>query len=767
MSAKTRQLPIIFIAAFFLFACAAGKEAAQKEAGAEISAANYPKTVAVVPFGNDTEEIGISGQVRKSFFNHISSKPFQSIKPSVVDEKVATLEKAGVKTIFDIPPGDIGNATGAAGIIYGRVTDFKKIYAVAYSQMGVEAEVWMVDARTGKELWRFKEAVRYHEGGASLSPLGMVMTAVSTAMNLREIQQVRVVNELGWKLSEKIPVPEGLKFEERPAIKNVISNAKEGPFGKGRVVKVGMEGEKGFVGLFEIGGFKKALPMKEVSAGEYLGEYLAVPGDNVKEAPITVYLKRPTGEESQWQDITGFVTIDTTPPPPVSDLKGRTFPDRLELTWKDAQAPDLKGYKILRSKKPLSDYEEAGFTEEARFADKKAQPKEVYYYRVAPVDTAGNVGDTAESVKLSLRESEIKELPARIDADMTLFPGAYSVKNEVTVDAGVTLTAQPDTKIFFEKGAKLTVSGALKAEGEKDLWVEFLPRIPEERFKGIYLSGKESSLKYARIRGAENALSVKDAPVAVANSVIEYSGTGIVAEGIPSPKITDSTVWHNAEGIRLENSRASVAHSEITQNKTGLKLTGTTPELSENNIYANEINVETAGGAVNLDKNYLGSINTDEMRIKGGAAIAKALDAPYPGGKAVDVIVNPYASLTPDERKTKLAELLVAGGRYFKDRNFGRAASTFEETLKIEEGATTYYYLALAYQGMDDNEKALQYLKQGFEKFPMDSNLAKSYGLLLYQMNRETPAKEALREALRLNPGDRQIKFILERLEAK
>lgn len=767
MPARIRQLSMLFILTFFLFACAANKEAAQKEGAAAPDAANYPKTMAVLPFGNDTDEIGISGQVRKSFFNHISSKPFQSIRMSVVDEKVATLEKAGVKTIFDAAPKDIGEATGADGIIYGRVTDFKKIYAVAYSQMGVEAEVWMVDARTGKELWRYKEAVRYHEGGASLSPIGIVMTAVSTAMNLREIQQVRVVNELGWKLSEKIPVPEGLKFEEKPRIKNVISNAKEGPFGKGKIVKVGMEGEKGLIGLFEIGGFKKAVPMKEVSTGEYLGEYLAVPGDNIKESPITVYLKRPTGEEAQWQDITGFVTIDTTPPLPVADIKGRTFLDRVELTWKEAEAPDLKGYKIMRSKKPLSDYEEAGFTEEARFADKKAEPKEVYYYRVAPIDTAGNTGDTAETVRLSLRASEMSELPARISSDMTLFPGAYLVKNETIVDPGVTLTAQPDTKIYFEKGASLKVSGALLAKGEKDLWIEFLPKTPEERFGGIYLSGNESAFKYARIRGAQNAISVKNTAVTIASSVMEYSGTGIVAEGVPSPAISDSTVWHNDTGIRLSSSKASIMRSEITQNKTGMQLVDSTPELIENNIYANDVNVDKKGGAVNLDKNYLGSINTDEMRIKGDALITKALDAPYPAGKAVDVIVNPYASMSPEEKKVKLTELLVAGGRYFKDRNFGKAASTFEEVLKIEEGATTYYYLALTYQGMDDNEKALSYLKKGFEKYPMDSNLAKSYGLLLYQMNKEEPAKAALREALRLNPGDRQVKFILERLEAK
>ncbi len=90
-------------------------------------------------------------------------------------------------------------------MIYGRVTDYKKIYAVAYSQLGVEAEVWMVNTRTGKEVFRLKDSVRYHEGGVPLSPLSAVMTAISTAMNIRDIQQVRMINELCYKFNEKNP----------------------------------------------------------------------------------------------------------------------------------------------------------------------------------------------------------------------------------------------------------------------------------------------------------------------------------------------------------------------------------------------------------------------------------------------------------------------------------------------------------------------------------------------------------------------------------
>lgn len=755
-----------FIFALFLSGCSGMKQAEKKTDTTAISG-NYPRVVAVMPFGNETDEIGISGQIRRSFYNHFSSKPFQDIELPVTDAKVAAAEKTSGKTIFDIPPKEIADSVGAQGIIYGRVTDFQKVYAVAYSQIGAEAEVWMVDARTGKELWRVKESVRYHEGGIPLTPMGAVMTVVSTAVNIRDIQQVRVINELGWKLNEKIITPEGFRFEGRPAIKNVISNAKEGPFGKGKTIKVAMEGDKGQIGLFDIPGFKNALPFKEVAPGEYLGEYIVAPGDNVKEAPLIAYLRRETGEEGQWFDISGFLTVDTTPPPPATDLKGRTFIDRVELSWKGVSAPDLKGYRVLRSKKPLSDFEAVALTEVPVFTDKLIEPKEAYYYRVASVDEAGNEGERTEPVRLSLRERDIVELSGTIERDTTLNSGLYLVKGVLVVASGVTLTISPDTKIYFEKDAAIKAQGTLDAQGETDLWIEFLPRTPEERYLGISLEGGSPRLRYARLQGAQTAISAKDTPLVIASSVFENNSTAIHAKGTPSPRITDSTIWHNSVGVRADDSRAVFSKNEITRNASGIIGVNSQIEASDNNIYANDTNAEFTGHGVSLDNNYLGSINTEEMRLKGAVKAARVLDGPYPNGRLVDALVNPYATLTPEQRKEALAELLMKGGRYFKERNFGKAASTFEEALKIEESPTTYYYLALSYQDMDDGEKALSFLKKGSEKYPMDSVLVKSYGLLLYELNRMDEARGALKEAIRLNPGDKQIKFILERMESK
>ena len=119
-----------------------------------------------------------------------------------------------------------------------------------------------------------------------------------------------MVAELAAKLVAKIPQPEGAPAVRRPLIKELITNVAEGPFGSGKIVRVGLQGEPGAVAAFDIGNFRKGLPMRETQPGVYLGEYAVLPGDSTRDMPIIAYLKRPSGPESQWIDTSGLVGLD-------------------------------------------------------------------------------------------------------------------------------------------------------------------------------------------------------------------------------------------------------------------------------------------------------------------------------------------------------------------------------------------------------------------------------------------------------------------------
>lgn len=755
------RLILFLLILMIAVSCAPVQQEVKKDtAEITVSESDLPKTVAVMPFQNDTEETGIANQVRRAFYNHFSSKPYRDIELSIIDEKIVQLEKSSGKNILDLKPQEICQSIGCDGLVYGKITDFKKVYAGLYSQLGVEAEVWMVNTNTGKEAFKLKDSVRYHEGGVPMSPLGLVMTAISTAMNIRDIQRVRMINELCYKFNEKIPSPSKLAVEDRPVIKEVLTNVKEGPFGKGKVIRVGLEGETGLVATFDIGNFKKGVLMKEKEKGIYIGEYLVMPGDNTKDMPIIASLKRPGGYESQWIDVSGFINIDTTPPPQVKGIRAKGFQDRIEISWEALKnIPDLKGYIILRSEQPLSGYVELTRVELNIFEDKTAKPGIIYYYRVTAIDQTGNESEIHDKVKSSLISKEPVMLAGEIKKDTTL-SGIYVIKKELIVPKGLSLTLEPETRVLLDENASITILGRIVANG-KESPVEFIPS-GNKKWKGITVESGNVSLNGVRIKGALTAMLLKNTEGTIESGVITDSNTGISITGTPSVTITNNTISGNKTGIELQKTDAKIIRSNIFQNTDGILISGFSGEIKDNNISENGRNIFSETG-IKIGPNYLGSINTDEMKIS-GVNVAKAYDNRVPDGKIVDAISNPYESMTQEDRQKKATEFLIDAGNYFRQRNYGKASALFEEALKALPSAETYYYLALCYQEMREDEKALKYLRDGVGKFPKDSTLQKALGLMYYQKGNDAEAKKAFEEVIRLSPEDRQVKFLLERI---
>ncbi|TAL26720.1 MAG: hypothetical protein EPN94_02615, partial [Nitrospirae bacterium] len=720
---NTKRLLLVIFVLLLLSSCASIEEMTKGAPETpEAPAEELPKIVAILPFQNETEERGLGNQVRRAFYNHFSSKPYRDVETSIVDEKTVQLEKFSGKTILELKPDEICAPIGCDGIVYGKVTGFKKVYAAVYSQMGVEAEVWMINAKTGKEVFRIKDSVTYHEGSVPTSPLGIIMTAVTTAINLRDIQQVRLVNELAYKFNEKVPSPKGVTTEDRPLIKEVLTNAKESPLGKGKIVRVGLDGEAGAVATYDIGNFRKGILMKETKPGIYMGEYLVMSGDNASDMPVIVSLKRPGGLESQWIDVSGFVTIDTTPPPQVKNIRAKGFQDRIEISWDTVKnISDLKGYAILRSEQPLSGYVELAKVELNLFEDKTVKPDTLYYYRVTASDQAGNESEFPDPSRASLISKEPVALSGEIKKD-TILSGVFLIKGGLTVPKGLTLTLESDTRMIFEEDASLNIYGKIIVNG-KELPVEFVSS-ENKKWKGINVDGGNITMTGSRIKGADIALLLKNADGLFENGVISDSNIGISINGIPSVTISGSIVSGNKTGIELQKTDAKIFQSNIFQNSEGIVIRNFSGEIKDNNIYDNEKNI-ISEPEVKLGANYLGTVNMDEMKVI-GVVLAKAYDNKFPDGKIVGVISNPYTHLSQEERQKESTTILVEAGDYFRQRNYGKAVGMFEEALKAYPTAEIYYYLAISYQEMKEDDKALKYLKEGVEKFAKDSTLQKS-----------------------------------------
>ncbi len=155
-----------------------------------------PKRVAVLPFEGNPEEWDFAPDgidpvkvLRRGFYNHLSSLPFQDMELREIDKRLA---KAGMRDpvllrlAMEHEPQHIQEVLGVDAVIMGKVTHFDRMYFAMASQAAVGCEVRLVDCRTGRELWRASHVSRGTSGGISITPVGWAMDAVNSIWNLRE-----------------------------------------------------------------------------------------------------------------------------------------------------------------------------------------------------------------------------------------------------------------------------------------------------------------------------------------------------------------------------------------------------------------------------------------------------------------------------------------------------------------------------------------------------------------------------------------------------
>jgi hypothetical protein len=470
----------------------------------------------------------------------------------------------------------------------------------------------MVDAKTGTELIRIKDSVNYVEGDIPLTPIGAIMTAISTAANVRELQEVRMVNELSYKLLQQLPLPEGAPAISRPEIRAVITNVSEDPFGKGGIVRVGLYGEPGIVAAFDIGNFKKGLPMKETQPGVYLGGYATLPGDNTQDMPIIAYLMRPSGPDSQWIYTNGLVTIDTTAPPKVTDLRVVSFEDRIELSWGyPPDVLDLAGYLVLRSEQPLSGYEELEEVEQNVYSDRQVESGGVYYYRIVAVDRAGNRSEFSATNTVQTRVAAIEPtiLTGVVQAD-TVLSGAYLLKGQLSVPRGVSLTIGPRTTIMAEEDAGIRVQGQLMVDGLNGQIILFSRK--DRQWRGIVVEGGQVKMQGFLLSGSVAGVTLIESEGLVENAMITDNELGISISGTASVVVSNCWVAGNQTGIQLSGAGSKILQSVIARNGTGLFLKNFSGEVKDNIIIDNERNV-FSDSPLKLAPNYLGRRPVHEL----------------------------------------------------------------------------------------------------------------------------------------------------------
>jgi TolB-like protein len=166
-----------------------------------------PPTVAIMPFDNLTTDEEMGSLVRRSFYDHFSSKNYRDIELSTVDRVLESLQKKQSGAWRDVPPESLGKYLHADFVIYGKARNYEKLFFGIYSQIALTVEVEMVDCSNGKGVWWKTETKRSHEGGIPMEIWSLLSTTARSGLHLQHETTLDLVERISRDLVAEIPEP--------------------------------------------------------------------------------------------------------------------------------------------------------------------------------------------------------------------------------------------------------------------------------------------------------------------------------------------------------------------------------------------------------------------------------------------------------------------------------------------------------------------------------------------------------------------------------
>ena len=166
-----------------------------------------PQTVVIMPFDNETQEKDIEKLVRKSFYNHFSSKKYHDFELNEIDRSLNILEEHASQPWKEIPVSSLGEFFHTDFIIYGQVKEFGKVFLGIYSQIVLKVKIEMVETGTGKVVLSKTVTKKSHEGGVPFSLYGIIPAALRSGLHMKEDRTLELANQLNRELVSQIPDP--------------------------------------------------------------------------------------------------------------------------------------------------------------------------------------------------------------------------------------------------------------------------------------------------------------------------------------------------------------------------------------------------------------------------------------------------------------------------------------------------------------------------------------------------------------------------------
>ena len=553
-----------------------------------------PLSVAILPFENLTQEKEAPDLLQRLFYNNFSSLAYKDVELSTVNSKLPNFNS---KNIFENP--DLkkdGKSLGSDALILGRVTEFESFYAGVYSSFTIAVEIKMIDVETQRVLWSVKNKEVQRSGSIPATPIGAIITAVSSALDLSRYHIITTINKLCQSAVETIPPSDNLKGKSFPKISNLVHNGVNRILIKGERLEVGVEGTAGLNATFSISPWETPIQMQEKTPGTYIGSYIVRPKDTLSDGVIVVRLSDSWNNVCRWEDTLGFVNIDGVPPDSPSGLETIPGSQNVLLRWNKSAADDVAEYSIWRSKTPLSGYQKIHNTEFTRFEDKDLENYTTYFYRVMAVDRAGNKSQAIVGIPGTPVPPGPTPVEGNLSDDSIWHSGAnpYHLKGDVTVPKGSILTIKPGVIVEADAKSRLIIHGRLDAIGEKNAPVLFTASDKNQPWGGIVFerSAEKCRLSNFELNDSEVGLLIIESSPEIVSGTVKECITGIRIEGSrAAPVLDDLTIYKNTtDGIESKDmAKARITRCRIAYNlDTGVKLIRSPAEVLKNDISYNK-----------------------------------------------------------------------------------------------------------------------------------------------------------------------------------
>ncbi|MCK4389870.1 MAG: DUF799 family lipoprotein [Desulfobacterales bacterium] len=745
--------------------------------------ASPPQTIAILPFENLTDKKEAFEIVRKTFYNQFSFKTFHDVELHRIDTVLASKDLLSRQKYLDVNPSELGRLLNADALIYGKITTFDRLMMGVYSEVTISASLKMLDCASGEVLWKACHSAKHRGGGPPTSIFSIIPNVIFATLNIRDIELLRVADDLSRDLVETIPAPAVSDVLKAPQIKLVAHDSGNRPRKAGDTIDVVLIGEPGHIATFDIAGFKQGIPMHEGPEGSYNGIYKVFPGENIQEALVIGRLTDGKGNTSEWIDPLGILTIDTTPPEVPEELNAQGRDTFINLTWLGVDGPDLAGYNIYRSESPLTSFKTVKNVELSQYTATSLRNFTPYYYKVSAVDQAGNESPLSDYVTAIPVKPGPTEVSGTIGVDTIWYMGAspYVVTDTVTVLNGSTLKIEPGT-VIQSSGSGIVIQGRLIAKGEPNNCIQFKASdtAPDRRWEGIKFDNtndSESSINYSKIKDAEIGVEAITSSPDISHNMMLENGDGLMFR-----EFCESTVQHNMIkqnqgcGIRCVNSAVKVQYNTITENAAeGVLCTSAMPLITENNIYGNEgqnLSVKNTGdNIVNAINNWWGGTALEKVvsGISGPVYYAEVLNAPYPEGKSI-TLEKPVEPEKPKEASAPqppaiedTATLTELGDRYLEENRLHDALAVFKKLLTLEsENDSAHFKAGLIHYQMGEIEAAVQEMQKAAALNPEHTGYRYNLGLVLSEAGRMEEAVSEWKKVLEVEPANENAKMLVE-----